>query len=699
MSQDNLDQLLSKAQSPQIDGIIVIDHKGTIVALDQDAEHLLGYQASELIGQPVTQLMPESYRAEHPQHLQSALHRPGKVSKLHLQRTIVACHKNGDMIPLAITVSADTSSGELRLTGILQDLRKHEQQLNQLHQNILQTTSLLNRRIQFDDLLNKYANLLLSCSAEDLKQQINAALLDIALFLNIDHIYLISFNEQLAEASLWTSWRRSVSLVKPFPDQFTIPAHIPLVDLLHKKQELIIDESEQSNGDLFQLLQALSPNGFRSSWLKSVFSPEGDISGCVGFTFLDDNHKPDKTTQPLLSLALRLLASALARHQLIERMIENERQISLKGRLVAEKAALAHQLQKYTNRLYQAEFSEFSHEIDNTLLESALMAGQQNCWIALTPEFYASGHLLALKKPTSNLPSRHGNIATWAFEKIRHQKVFQLDDSDLIKACLRADKDAQHWPAELTENGIRNLTLVTIGNGARPLGFLLYYNSAPQYITTPDVIDFLRSIGQVLATTLQHHETQLELKNARRGLEDANRILSRQALHDPLTGLANRRAFDQTIRTEFDRAKRHRSSLCLILADIDFFKRYNDHYGHPQGDVCLQQVARVMQQTFHRAGEACCRYGGEEFAIILPAINQQEAQRQGERLLANLKAANIAHSPQSPTPFVSMSLGLALFSADTTFEQAEILIEAADQALYQAKAQGRNRLAWALNHG
>lgn len=697
MGQDNIEQLLTQAQSPQIDGIIVIDPKGTIVGFDADAEQLLGYRSEELTGKPITLLMPESYRAKHPKYLASALHRPGKVSKLHLKQTIVACHKNGDMIPLAITVSADASGQDVRLTGILQDLRKHEQHINQLHHNIRQTTSVLNRRIQFDALLNKYANLLLSCSAADLKQQINCALQEIALFLNIDHIYLISFNQKLAEASVWTSWRRSLSLVKPLPEQFTVPAHIPLVRLLREKQEVVVEEVAAENSDsqaeLFQLLQTLSPNGFRSSWLKSVFSPDGDVSGCVGFTFLDDHHQPDEFTRPLLSLALRLLASALARHQLIDRMIKSEQEVTVKNHLLTERAAFNRELRSTTNRLYQASTASITAEVDDTLLKTALISGHQLYWLSLTSELSRANHVLESQKVAHSLPDEMSAIKAWAQQQLEQHDYLQFED---VSSTTDIPSDIA---ALLQQQNIRGITLIPLNNSDRNLGFLLFYNSLPLFNCSDESRYFLQITGQTLAAVLQHHDTHFQLHNTRKGLEDANRILARQALHDPLTGLANRRAFDDTIQSEFDRAKRHHSSLCLILADIDFFKRYNDHYGHPQGDACLQAVANIMKQTFHRAGEVCCRYGGEEFAIILPGIDHQEAERQGQRLLANLNSAQIPHAPESSIPFISMSLGIALMNNQHTCEHADQLMEAADKALYQAKGNGRNRLAWADDQG
>jgi diguanylate cyclase (GGDEF)-like protein len=163
-----------------------------------------------------------------------------------------------------------------------------------------------------------------------------------------------------------------------------------------------------------------------------------------------------------------------------------------------------------------------------------------------------------------------------------------------------------------------------------------------------------------------------------------------------LTGLPNRRAFDTNFKLEFDRAKRHKNNLTLLMCDIDYFKLYNDFFGHPQGDECLKQVAKVLQETFNRAGELATRYGGEEFAIILPSINRAEAEKQAQRLINNLEHRQIPHVPESVRPYVTMSIGIAQLSAKQDLDNYHTLLEAADDALYKAKENGRNQLAWAI---
>lgn len=172
-------------------------------------------------------------------------------------------------------------------------------------------------------------------------------------------------------------------------------------------------------------------------------------------------------------------------------------------------------------------------------------------------------------------------------------------------------------------------------------------------------------------------------------LERANELLRHQATEDPLTGLANRRLFATTLDLEIRRARRHSTQLTLLIADVDYFKRYNDCYGHPAGDECLKRVSQVLQSSFRRAGDLVARYGGEEFAVILPVCGPEGAATLCERLRAAIQALGIAHSTSEAADCVTVSVGAVTLPA-TCETSAEVLIKTADEALYRSKASGRN---------
>jgi diguanylate cyclase (GGDEF)-like protein len=175
-------------------------------------------------------------------------------------------------------------------------------------------------------------------------------------------------------------------------------------------------------------------------------------------------------------------------------------------------------------------------------------------------------------------------------------------------------------------------------------------------------------------------------------LRAANAQLQELSRSDPLTRLANRRHFDEVKDIEFRRAQRLGQPLSVLLCDVDFFKRYNDAYGHALGDDCLKEVAATLRQTFARAGEMVARIGGEEFAVLLPAMDAAQARMAAERLREALATRALPHSGSQVSPHITMSIGLAQYDP-ATMDRFETLLDQADRALYRAKSQGRNQVA------
>ncbi len=170
-------------------------------------------------------------------------------------------------------------------------------------------------------------------------------------------------------------------------------------------------------------------------------------------------------------------------------------------------------------------------------------------------------------------------------------------------------------------------------------------------------------------------------------LEEAHRRLEGLATIDALTGLANRRSFDDVLEKEYRRAKRDRKPLSLIMIDVDHFKAFNDHYGHPEGDECLRRVSAVIRWASRRPGDLAARYGGEEFAVILPNTNEFAAAAIADEIRATILAMDLPHQGV-PNNRVAISCGVA--AADVFEGDPESLVKLADAALYRAKASGRD---------
>lgn len=184
-------------------------------------------------------------------------------------------------------------------------------------------------------------------------------------------------------------------------------------------------------------------------------------------------------------------------------------------------------------------------------------------------------------------------------------------------------------------------------------------------------------------------------KKTEQALAEANQRLEKMARIDGLTQIANRRSFDETIEKEWLRLRRDQKPLSLLLGDIDFFKKFNDHYGHQAGDDCLRLVAKALAASVLRPADLAARYGGEEFAILLPEVDIEGALQVGERILAAIRQLGIEHQQSAVSDSVTISLGTATLIPHPN-QAPEVLIAQADEALYQAKEQGRNRVVPAV---
>jgi two-component system chemotaxis family response regulator WspR len=213
-------------------------------------------------------------------------------------------------------------------------------------------------------------------------------------------------------------------------------------------------------------------------------------------------------------------------------------------------------------------------------------------------------------------------------------------------------------------------------------------------VKLPDKIEMiarLRYHSQAYIIQLERDEAFRALEESQAELAEANRTLKKLSSLDGLTGIANRRSFDETLLKEWNRAIRSEKPIGLIMLDIDFFKLYNDHYGHQGGDDCLKKVALGLVSAIHRDSDFLARYGGEEFSAILPDTDIDGAIKVAEEMRLAIEDLKVEHAKSKVSEIVSISIGVSAF-IPARGTDPEILIAAADQALYRAKENGRNRV-------
>ncbi|MCP1445562.1 diguanylate cyclase (GGDEF)-like protein [Pseudomonas sp. GGS8] len=247
---------------------------------------------------------------------------------------------------------------------------------------------------------------------------------------------------------------------------------------------------------------------------------------------------------------------------------------------------------------------------------------------------------------------------------------------------LYAFKRSDHYPL---------VTTVAVGRAEAMQAWLSQTKQSVAVVLL--LLGLLVALGRRLISHISRRiRAEEKLLATQTALIELNQTLEVLASEDKLTGLANRRHFDQFLDVEFKRAKRLASPLSLILIDVDFFKPYNDHYGHLAGDECLRIIAQAIKHCVRRPGDMTARYGGEEIAVVMPNTDESGARTVAEAILSGITAEQLAHL-SSPLGIVTVSLGMATYVADGSDPDEKALISRADRALYVAKSQGRNQLS------
>lgn len=219
------------------------------------------------------------------------------------------------------------------------------------------------------------------------------------------------------------------------------------------------------------------------------------------------------------------------------------------------------------------------------------------------------------------------------------------------------------------------------------------YGASDYLVKLPDQIELIARIRAHARNYIMQTERDaafFALREMKKQLEASNRKLQKLSMLDGLTGISNRRHFDTTLDESLSSAAAKESPLSLILIDIDYFKRFNDSYGHQGGDDCLIRVAKALSSECKNAEDLAARYGGEEFVILLPDTNEAQAHTVAERIRKAVQDMGIEHKASDVAKCVTLSLGVST-SLPNKKLTAEQLIERADKALYKAKETGRNQ--------
>ncbi|MDQ6955634.1 MAG: diguanylate cyclase [Mariprofundaceae bacterium] len=243
---------------------------------------------------------------------------------------------------------------------------------------------------------------------------------------------------------------------------------------------------------------------------------------------------------------------------------------------------------------------------------------------------------------------------------------------------------------------LAHIPVIMLGlHAPKPIRDYAFFRGCSDYIETTtnkqELLTRIRLQSTAYLQRLQFIDAKNSFETTTAKLEACQKTLKNVSSLDALTGIANRQTFSQHYEREWSRALRETEPLSVLIANIDHFKAYNDHYGYKQGDACLKHIAQVIQKVLQRPTDFCARYCGEEFIILLPATTAKGGMYIAEKLRKAVMDLNIPHQHSETQPCLTLSLGLSTTSPMLKHKSRD-LIRAADHARFEAKRQGRNRL-------
>ncbi|WP_455205027.1 diguanylate cyclase, partial [Kaarinaea lacus] len=276
------------------------------------------------------------------------------------------------------------------------------------------------------------------------------------------------------------------------------------------------------------------------------------------------------------------------------------------------------------------------------------------------------------------------------------EMAVEIRPTIILQDLIMPDVDGFTLVQKYRQNPIiKNIPIIILSTKENPKDkSLAFENGANDYLVKlPDKIELVARIKAHTRSYLvqcERDEAFDQLGRLQRKLEISNAELQKLTCQDGLTGIANRRRFDDFIRKEFSRSSRERTPLSLLLIDIDYFKAYNDNYGHLKGDDCICKVAKALQRAVQRPADLVARYGGEEFSVVLPNTDMDGAITIAYCLKQIIKKLAIRHDFSDAANVITISIGIASKVAEDDSSPQD-LIKLADEALYRAKKSGRDR--------
>jgi len=584
------------------EAIISIDTNQSITLFNQGAEKIFGYKAEEILGQPLSLLLPKKTAETHSQHLKNFAISPNKSRRMGESRGIFGRRKDGSEFPVEASISKLEIEGKVIFTSILRDISERKQA----------EAELLRREQEFRALVENAPDMIIRVDRQ------------------YRYLYVNPVTEKLTGIPTAEFIGKNSAEIG-MPEYLVNLWHTAMERAFQTKQEQTLEYQSKVITGLRTYYSRIVPELAADTSVESVLVIVRDITELKQ---AEEQQRKQAEREHLMRLITQRIHQSLDLQKILNTTVTEVRQTLQTDRVII-------------------------YRFDPDWSGIVIVESVDDAWQSLLGKKITDPCIKAEQFITSYVNGRY-------------QAVTDIYTSG-IALCYRD---------LLAKLQVRANLVVPIVQGNHLWGFLVAQHcSQPRHWQHLE-IDLLQQISAQVAIAIQQSELYQKL-------QIANQELHRIARVDALTQLANRRCFDEYLQREWLRLAREKSPLSLILCDVDYFKRYNDTYGHLAGDECLTQVAQGIQSVVKRPADLVARYGGEEFAIILPHTDTDGALKIVSQIRQQIELLTIPHAASFVANYITVSLGIAS-TVPLPRSSPQTLIDWADRALYQAKGKGRN---------
>ncbi|MDR1754242.1 MAG: diguanylate cyclase [Eubacterium sp.] len=535
------------------------------------------------------------------------------------------------------------------------------------------------------NILNRAAIIFISQNVETFIETMTAGVGLIAGITNVDKVSVFRNIEKpdglyVSQVYLWNKAHSSITKVDKLQEEVSYFRHIP-------SWRDVLASGDYINGTVRLMPEAkmLEQFGCLTVLLMPVFNQDS-FWGFVSFENLTDEREFTEHEVETLRSASFMLANAVIRNEEEKKILETDMHLKRMMREVEYQNQLLYTVNKISAILLQSNAVTFENDLLQSMGIMAEAVGADRVYI--WENYIHDGELYCCQTYEWSEKAEPQQDKEWV-KRVSYRKVIPgWKRAFLQKRCINGI--VRELPASenniLSQQGILSILAMPIFLKEQFWGFVGFDDCHSERVFSENEEKILRSASELIANSLirnnmEENILQLEV--------EVDKIF-----HDPLTNIYNRRFFDETMQRLVRSLSRSGGMLSLLMVDIDYFKKYNDTYGHLEGDSCLKIVAKTLCNSISRADDFVVRYGGEEFVVVLPNTDETGVRMMARKLLENVRSCNIPHEKSSAANYVTVSIGAMTGKAAHT-HRVDDYIQRADEMLYDAKQGGRNRYSFA----